>query len=796
MNAELMALFVSSATDRLTRMIQSAAGAGASADSEGVIRQIRRDLHTLKGESTVLDLGYMTDLIHATEGRFRRETGDAPAAAWAILGEVLDLLLTCVSCVGESKPAPTDDVRKLVARLGASADASPPAGSTPNASASSPAQGTTTPEAQRSSVAQPATPREAQASSTVQTAPTAERVVLTTERAVPTTERAVPTAERGVPVSGTTTASTSAPLATSEASRERSQESQTAEAPSPSAVSVVRVRAQVLDGMTEFVNQIAGGLVRNADYFRALQEVQLATEDRASARRIAEILRDLRENAFWMDRSCNSLAHEIRDVRLRPLETILVQYPMFVRRAGAEVGKNISFRAEGGQVRLDQRVLEQISEPMLHLVRNAIVHGIETSDVRRSLGKPSDGTISLSATEDGGFARIEFRDDGGGIDCARLVRRAVALRLLDEEQAQRMSLAEQVGLIFTPNLSSLSDAGTLGGRGVGLDVVKAVIDQMGGHVDVESEQGVGTRFVLHVPVSRSLSRALLVEVSGQLFAFPNVSVVATAWLPVSEIRNVDGIEAMTFRGKLVSLVRLRSVLRLSGVKDLFTNKLPVVIVSSGNHTAGFVVDRYVGERELVIRPLGAFLGRPDLLGGVSVLENSDVVLILHPPSVLRAVGEGYGAQGDAGAGGRMMQEHDGSTAMNVVRDRSEIGRGRRVLYAEDSFTTRKYSADVMRSRGYEVVEASDGAEALAILEKEKFDVVLTDLQMPGVDGFTVIRRIRATPRLQNLPVIVLSTLATDETKRLALNAGADVYLVKSAFAAETLMSALDEVLHA
>ena len=346
---------------------------------------------------------------------------------------------------------------------------------------------------------------------------------------------------------------------------------------------------------------------------------------------------------------------------------------------------------------------------------------------------------------------------------------------ITEDEANRASPAELVRLVFISGLSTAASTTELAGRGVGLDVVASVIDRMGGTVTLESIPSVGTKFIMQVPVSLSLTRALFLEASDQVFAVPNAAVVEVYRLAVKEIRTIEGHETTTFRGKLLPLVRLREALGLTGIKDIFVNKVHVVVLRVGSEMAGFLVDNLIGEREIVTRPFGAYIGRSLMSSGVTVMENGDVVLILHPLDLLRSL-------------------HDTRRARARTSETRDNGGERRILYAEDSIITREYAAGVLRSSGFTVVEASDGVEALELLQREAFDLLLTDLQMPRLDGFKLCALVRKDPRLANLPIVVMSTLDTPETKRMALDAGADAYLVKANFAADTLVAMIGNVI--
>jgi chemotaxis protein histidine kinase CheA/ActR/RegA family two-component response regulator len=544
----------------------------------------------------------------------------------------------------------------------------------------------------------------------------------------------------------------------------------------------------LLHRVTDLVSGLSGALVRNRQYVAELSrsaeemhELLRQEPDTARLRSVAEeqstMLRELRDHHFRLDLSFSELVEKIREARLQPLRVLFMRYPSFVRQTARGLGKQVEVSVAGGEIAIDQEVLEALAEPCLHLVRNALGHGIESPAERKAAGKPESGRVRIEARHEGELIRIELADDGRGIDVEKVVERAIDLGTITREAADKLANDEKLRLIFTPGLSTAERVDELSGRGVGLDVVATALDQMGGTVNVESSPGHGTRFVLLAPVSLSLMRALLLETCDQLVAMPNAAVVEVFRLPVKAIKNVEGREVTEHRGQLLPLVRLREALGLAGIRDVFVNRVGVVVLRVGDETAGFIVDELYGEREIVMRPLGAFLGRIPMVSGVTLMENGDVVLVLHPPDLLRGVRETKKPR--AGADRRRKADTGAS----------------RILYAEDSVITREYAAAVLRSRGYDVVEASDGREALALLERgERFNVLLTDLQMPNLDGFKLAAAVRKNPKLRSLPIVVLSTLDTAETKRMALDAGADSYLVKSAFSVDALLAAIRQVI--
>ena len=745
----LIGRFLATASERLTQMGEVLSTLRGAGEVNEVVKRISRDLHTLKGEARLLGLPEIERIAHASEDMLfsHHRAQQITELTEQLLYEAIDIIFTCVQARGEGASVSEAEIDAVVQRL----------------------RDNVLPEVETA-----ASPRRTSAEVDDGLSFGDDDIVLAEPIESPPTKEPAKQAE---------------PKAAEADDADRRQ----------GGGRTMHVATALLDNMTDEVSNLSGSLVRNRQYLARLtamvddlRELMRATGEggeamdaveRAAALeklaalpgRITTELRELREHHFRLDLSFSELSEHMREARLQALRSVFAGYPSFVRNVARQEGKRIRVETSGEELGIDQRVLDEIGEPCLHLLRNAVVYGIEPPEERRRAGKREEGQVSIHARQDGELVRIEFSDDGRGIDIDRVRRRAIAMGTIDEEHAARLNPEELARLVFTSGLSTAATTTELAGRGVGLDVVSTVIDRMGGTVTLETIQGVGTKFVLQVPVSLSLTRALFLETADQTFAVPNAAVVEVYRLPVREIRTIEGRETTSFRGKLLPLVRLREALGLTGIKDIFVNKVGVVVLRSGDDMAGFVVDNLIGEREIVVRPFGQYVGRAYMASGVTIMENGDVVLILHPPDLLRSLHDTKRSRGGAG---------------EARADGSE----RRILYAEDSIITREYAAGVLRSRGFHVVEASDGVEAFERLQGERFDLLLTDLQMPRMDGFKLCAQVRKDPKLKNLPIVVMSTLDTPETKRMALDAGADAYLVKSSFAADTLISTIGHVI--
>ncbi len=721
----LLQRFLASLPERLTAIGEISARLASAEERGEVVKKLGRDLHTLKGESRLLGLAEIESIAHACEDLLHshHRAGRISEETERLLYLGLDVIFNCAESRAGGGAPDDGEVSGVVSRL-------------------------------RENVLGPA--RDAE--------PPLPAVAVAAEETVP------------VAVARTDDRVVSVPLT-------------------------------ALDRLTDLASELSGATVRNAQLVAPLDHIagelrRLARETMAAPSpapslpvsanggngsgrggRLGElveelrgVVREVRENGFRLSNTSGELTDSIRDSRLHPLREIFARYPSFVRQVAKETDRRIRMEMRGQGVAVDQRVLDAIAEPCLHLLRNAVAHGIESPAERRAAGKPEEGTVTIEAHQEGELVRVDFRDDGRGIDTDAVRQQALKLGVVSRAQDATLGPDEIARLVFTPGLTTADRAGKLAGRGVGLDVVRDVVEGMGGSCTVESTPGRGACFSLQLPVSLSLMRALLVESCDQVFAVPNAAVVDVYWVPLSEIRSIDGREATNFRGRLLPLVRLRQALGLTGIKDIFLNKVGVVVLRAADQLVGLIVDGFAGEREVVAQPFPAFLGRPAMVSGVTLTEAGQVVLILHAPDLLGRV---FHAVGHAPSESTDAKEREGQ---------------RRILYVEDSFITREYATGVLRSHGYQVAEASDGLEAQELMKRQTFDLVLTDLQMPRLDGFKLTAAIRQDPATRSTPVVVLSTLDTPEARNLALAAGADTYLVKSRFSAELLIETVRQAL--
>ncbi len=513
-------------------------------------------------------------------------------------------------------------------------------------------------------------------------------------------------------------------------------------------------------------------------YCETIDELTVLDSQLVECRRHASALsRLLSEDVSRSSTVISDLQEHVMRLRMLPVSTVFDGFPRAVRDLAKSFKKEIELVVEGGDTELDKKVLEEINDPLIHIIRNAVDHGIEAAEARAAAGKPAKGTVHLSACQEGDHILIEVADDGGGIDPAAVRAAAIRKGYLTEQEASAMSDREATYMIFEAGFSTSSIITEISGRGVGMDVVREfIVEKLKGSLDVESELGQGTTFRLRIPLTLAIIRALMLRVGGQLFAMPTAVVDETLRVDAAEVLKVEGREVIRRQRRTVTLVRLSDILGVPADNFDGSRKIPVAIVGFSGHRMGFAVDAFAGEQQIVIKNLGSHLHRVDNVAGVTVLGAGEVVPILNVPDLMTNARSRVGTR--------------------QVRAAKEDREGpRRILICEDSFTTRELERSIFEAAGYAVEAAVDGAIGLQLLKGGlAADAVVTDVQMPNMTGFELTRAIKSDPRLQSIPVVIVTSLERDEEKAEGVEAGADAYITKSVFNQDTLLDTVERLI--
>ncbi|MBK3469570.1 hybrid sensor histidine kinase/response regulator [Pseudomonas carnis] len=465
--------------------------------------------------------------------------------------------------------------------------------------------------------------------------------------------------------------------------------------------------------------------------------------------------------------------------RMRPFADVLAGQVRMVRDLGRSLGKQVRLEIEGEKTQVDRDVLEKLEAPLTHLLRNAVDHGIETPEQRVLAGKPAEGLIRLRASHQAGLLVLELSDDGNGVDLERLRGTIVDRHLSPVETALRLSEEELLTFLFLPGFSLRDKVTEVSGRGVGLDAVQHMVRQLRGAVVLEQTAGQGSRFHLEVPLTLSVVRSLVVEVGEEAYAFPLAHIERMCDLAPDDIVQLEGRQHFWHEGRHVGLVAASQLLQRPPGQSP-SDTLKVVVIRERDAVYGIAVERFIGERTLVVLPLDDRLGKVQDISAGALLDDGSVVLIVDVEDMLRSVDKLL----NTGRLDRIARRSQQAT---------EAPR-KRVLVVDDSLTVRELQRKLLLNRGYEVAVAVDGMDGWNALRSEDFDLLITDIDMPRMDGIELVTLLRRDSRLQSLPVMVVSYKDREEDRRRGLDAGADYYLAKASFHDDALLDAVVELI--
>ncbi len=669
--AKLLDKFQNAARERIDRVCHVVLVLGTPDWNDESQRTAMHELHTLKGESRMMQFADVSNLAHAAEDLILRQPAAAPVLRDLLL-RMLDISLAII----HGQEGASETVQALV-------DAGKSLSSTAQKAPAAPV----TPDVQQAPVAPEPQPRR----------------TLSLPRAEPS----------------------------------------------------VRIDVSKLDELTE----VAANLMVNQasieyaldDLLAALRSVDDNGIVAGIITEIGKIREDVRDNGLRV----HSLESQVRDLRLLPLATLFDAYPRAVHDLAREQGKDVRVEVAGTDVEIDKHVFEALEEPLLHLVRNAIDHGIEMPLEREQRGKEPTATIVLSAEQRGGWVELEVRDDGKGI-APQDVRNAVLRQgLLTESEVATRSDQQILAYLFRAGFSTRTTVTDVSGRGMGLDIVKQRIEALGGSVRIDSEPGAGTAFQMRVPISAVLVRAMVVEAAGALCALPADAVVGLLRVETDRVRREAGQTVLEVDGELLPLFELAQLLCNEAPRPPRIDTDLVLVVEGQNGKMAVLVDRFRGEHKLVHRAMDPFCEGLRLFAGSATLDSGELIVLLNVPELLAAA-----------------DPHHRAVSARVERQRS-------VLVVEDSAVARELVAHTLRDAGFVVEEASHGREALERLRHWRPDVIVSDIDMPEVDGWSLLAQVRRERALRDVPIVVFSSRTEPDDRERAKALGADAYLVKT-----------------
>jgi two-component system chemotaxis sensor kinase CheA len=478
--------------------------------------------------------------------------------------------------------------------------------------------------------------------------------------------------------------------------------------------------------------------------------------------KLAVLTKCLESDRRTLDRKVDDLLEDMKQVLMLPFSVLLEFFPKLVRDLCHDCGKEAELTIVGGEIETDRRILEEMKDPLVHLVRNCIDHGIETPKQREESGKRRRAVISIAISpRSADRVEILVSDDGAGIDVQKVRAVAVKLGFLSKEDAQQMNEEQASSLTFRSGISTSPIITEVSGRGLGLAIVREKVEKVGGTVAIETQPGIGTAFRLTLPLTLARFRGIMVRVGESLFVLPTRYVQRVLRLNRDEIKTAENRETLQIDGRAASAVRLGDVLEMArpNTNPDPKGKIPVLVLAWAGEQIGFQVDEILDEQEVLVKSLGKQLPRVRNITGAMVLGTGKVLPVLNVADLMRSA--------------------ISMTHVTALLEAEEVPKS--ILVAEDSITARTLLKNILEFAGYRVRTAIDGAEALNVLARESFDLVVSDVEMPRMSGFDLTAKIRSDKRLSQLPVVLVTALDSHADRERGIDVGANAYIVKSSF---------------
>lgn len=564
-------------------------------------------------------------------------------------------------------------------------------------------------------------------------------------------------------------------------------------------IETVRVDTKRLDTLMTQVGELSvtKGRVshRNEeieDIIGELEELEKSSEWRVRSTEIKSKLQNLKSKIGEDSSRLSFIADELEDgvykIRLLPMSTIFSIFPRMVRDMARERLKDAKLIIEGGDTKADKRIIEDMKDPLMHIIRNAIDHGIEAPDERERIGKARIGSIILRAYQTSSNVVIEVKDDGKGLDIETIKNTALRQKIYTKDELSAMTPSQIQYLIFVSGFSTSPVVTDVSGRGIGLDVVRANVEGLKGNIHVESTAGEGCTLRIQLPITLATIRVLIVGINGMKCAVPVEYVQTSLFITKDDIFTIEGRDTIVFDGQPISVAKISELLEVHGsefgdgsdkskiqISKSKIKKFPCIILSVGNDRLGVIVDELIDEQEIVIKPQSRILRRVRNVSGSTILGTGEVCTVLSPQDMIKTVRKREAPQ-------------------PTEKPSEEIERKKSILLVEDSITTRTQERRILVGAGYEVIEAMDGVDALNKLGTKQFDAVVSDILMPNMDGLTLTKKIREDRKYSELPVILVTSLASDEDRKKGLEAGANAYIAKPAFDQQLLLETLKRLI--
>lgn len=728
-----------------------------------LLNRIFRVAHTVKGSSSFLNFDVLTELTHHMEDVLNK----ARKGELKITPDIMDVVLESVDMMkgllesirdNGSDSAAGIDIKNICVRLTQISE-----GEAPSAAAEAPAAPSPEPVKEPEPVA-PAVEAAPEVSDAELSKLSDSEVEAEIERLlkVRKAEDQARRASKGIAPKSPEEIAPAASAAPAPApkpapSRERDADKKVPAASSSSAVAqeqTIRVEVKRLDHLMNLIGELVLGKNR-------LLKIYDDVEERYEGEKFLE---ELNQVVSSLSLVTTDIQLAVMKTRMLPIAKVFNKFPRMIRDLSRDLGKQIDLEISGEETELDKSIVEEIGDPLVHIIRNSCDHGIEDPETRKAMGKPEKGLVQLKAYNEGNHIVVEIVDDGKGLDADMLKSKSIEKGIITEREADAMSEKEAFGLIFRPGFSTAAKVTNVSGRGVGMDVVKTNIEKLNGIIDIESEVGKGTVMKLKIPLTLAIIQSLLVGTQEEFYAIPLASVLETVRVPIDDIYTIDGKNVLRLRDEVLSLVRLSDVF---GVEKVFDggDHTYVVIIGVAEAKLGIIVDTLVGQEEIVIKSMGDYLQNIPGIAGATIRGDGRVTLIIDVGAMMEMAKD---IKVDIRA-----EIEDNTKAKEKPSDY-------KVLIVDDSKMDRTIMQKALEPTGVTIIEATNGVEALNVIKsgEHSFDAILIDIEMPRMDGYTLAGEIRKYSKYRNLPLIAV-TSRTSKTDRLrGVEVGMTEYITK------------------
>lgn len=759
---EIMEDFLIEAFELIEQIDHDLVELEANPEDLELLNRIFRVAHTVKGSSSFLNFDVLTELTHHMEDVLNK----ARKGELKITPDIMDVVLESVDMMKRllesirdngSDAAAGIDIKNICASLTQISE-----GEAPSAAPEAPAAPAPEPvkEPEPAAPAEEAAPEvsDAELSKLSDSEVEAEiERLLKVRKAEDQARRASKGIAPKSPEEIAPAGAAPAPAPKPAPSRERDADKKVPAASSSSAVAqeqTIRVEVKRLDHLMNLIGELVLGKNR-------LLKIYDDVEERYEGEKFLE---ELNQVVSSLSLVTTDIQLAVMKTRMLPIAKVFNKFPRMIRDLSRELGKQIDLEISGEETELDKSIVEEIGDPLVHIIRNSCDHGIEDPETRKAMGKPEKGLVQLKAYNEGNHIVVEIVDDGKGLDADMLKAKSIEKGIITEREADAMSEKEAFGLIFKPGFSTAAKVTNVSGRGVGMDVVKTNIEKLNGIIDIESEVGKGTVMKLKIPLTLAIIQSLLVGTQEEFYAIPLASVLETVRVPIDDIYTIDGKNVLRLRDEVLSLVRLSDVF---GVNKVFDggDQTYVVIIGVAEAKLGIIVDTLVGQEEIVIKSMGDYLQNIPGIAGATIRGDGRVTLII-----------------DVGA----MMEMAKDIKVNIRAEMEDSTKAKekpsdyKVLIVDDSKMDRTIMQKSLEPIGVTIIEATNGVEALNIIKsgEHAFDAVLIDIEMPRMDGYTLAGEIRKYSKYRTLPLIAV-TSRTSKTDRLrGVEVGMTEYITK------------------